>query len=123
MTTGSDADHAPYTGGGLDGAGFGVVVDPETNVWVGNFGFSGTGCATPGKGNTLSELSSSGDPLSPSAGYIQGAIDGPQGMAVDQDGNLCIVNFHGSSVTEYRGGSPGRAVNFTNGKILRATSG
>ncbi len=35
---------APYQGGGLYGAGFGITLDPDGNVWVGNFGFQGSGC-------------------------------------------------------------------------------
>jgi hypothetical protein len=44
--TGQDFPGAPYNGkhAGLDGAGFGISVDPFGNVWVGNFGFFGNTC-------------------------------------------------------------------------------
>ena len=47
--TGEDAEGAPYTGGGANGAGFGLLIDRDGAVWQGNFGFAGTNCATPDK--------------------------------------------------------------------------
>src|SRR5689334_21696734 len=38
-STGEDAQGAPYSGGGVNGTGFGITLDPNGNVWVGNFGF------------------------------------------------------------------------------------
>ena len=41
---------SPYFGGGLSGAGFGISIAPNGLIWVGNFGFAGTGCPdTPGQ--------------------------------------------------------------------------
>ena len=31
-------------GGGLNGAGFGIAIDPLQRIWVGNFGFTGSLC-------------------------------------------------------------------------------
>jgi hypothetical protein len=45
--TGADAPGAPYSGGGLYGAGFGIAVDPSGKPWVSNFGFQGINCANP----------------------------------------------------------------------------
>ena len=38
---------SPYFGGGLSGAGFGISIAPNGLIWVGNFGFAGTGCPLP----------------------------------------------------------------------------
>jgi len=42
--TGEDFPGAPYQGGGLYGAGYGITLDPHGNVWVGNFAFQGANC-------------------------------------------------------------------------------
>lgn len=116
--TGSDAPGAPFAGGGVDGAGFGVVVDPRGVTWVGNFGFSGQGCAHPPAGDSVSAFTPSGVALSPDVkGFTQGDVAGPQGMALDKAGNLWIANNgvgeHGRyGVTKYIGGDPGRAVRY-----------
>jgi hypothetical protein len=34
----------PFLGGGLSGAGYGITLDPDGNVWVGNFGFEDPPC-------------------------------------------------------------------------------
>ena len=41
--TGTDAPGAPYRGGGLYGAGFGIAIDPKGNTWVANVRVSGSG--------------------------------------------------------------------------------
>jgi hypothetical protein len=109
---GADAPGAPFEGGGLDGAGFGIAIDGAANVWVANFGFSGTGCSTPPAGNSVSEFNSAGVPLSD--GFTQGPISSPQGTAVDQAGNIWITNSGSDSMTKYPAGDPNSAVNFTN---------
>ena len=110
--TGIDATGAPFSGGGVDGAGFGIAIDTKSNVWVGNFGFEGTGCTSPPPANSVSEFNSAGVAQSPSAGFTQGSIDAPQGTVVDQTGNIWIANFDGNSITEFPGGDPTSARNF-----------
>ncbi|MDO8434577.1 MAG: NHL repeat-containing protein [Candidatus Binatus sp.] len=110
--TGVDAPGAPFTGGGVDGAGFGIVIDATANVWVGNFGFEGTGCTNPSPGNSVSLFKADGTPLSPGTGFTQGSVDGPQGIALDQMGDLWIANYHGNTITEYPAGDPANALNF-----------
>jgi len=79
--TGVDAPGAPYRGkqGGLDGAGFGITLDLDGDVWVGNFGFAGSTC--PDKllppANSVSLFSPKGEPLSPRTGFTQGCISSP----------------------------------------------
>jgi len=110
--TGADAPGAPFSGGGVDGAGFGIAIDKSDNVWVANFGFSGDGCESPPPADNVSKFTAAGAPLSPSAGFTQGSLDGSQGTVVDQAGDLWFANYHGNSVTKYPGGDPAAAVNF-----------
>jgi hypothetical protein len=112
--TGADAPGAPFGGGGVDGAGFGIAIDQRGRVWVANFGFKGRGCEDPPAANSVSLFSSSGEALSPATGFTQGGISSPQGTVVDQKGNVWIANAGKDSkglytITEYRNGDPSRA--------------
>jgi hypothetical protein len=87
--TGQYVEKSPYRGGGINGAGYGITLDPTGNVWVGNFGFSSPGCSDPPPANSVSKFSPDGTALSPDhTGYTQGAIDWPQGTVSDQNGNI-----------------------------------
>ncbi|MBW1604678.1 NHL repeat-containing protein [Streptomyces sp. JJ66] len=109
--TGEDAPGAPYRGGGLYGAGFGVTLDPRGDVWVGNFGFQGRGCELDQNelNHSVSQFRADGTALSPVDGWHAGGIDEPQGMAADRDGNVWVANCGGESVTRIADGEPGRA--------------
>lgn len=108
--TGEDFPGAPYNGApaGVDGAGFGICLDPFGRVWLGNFGFFGDTCPCQFAplANSASLLSSSGAPLSPPQGFTQGCIAGPQGTVSDQVGNIWFANTCGGSVTRYADGNP-----------------
>jgi hypothetical protein len=119
--TGEDAPGAPYSGGGVNGAGFGITLDPNGNVWVGNFGFKGRGCTETPPSNSVSEFSADGTPLSPDdttsteGGFIEGPPyppslpsppSQPQGTVSDQHGNIWIANCGSDSVTQFRTGNP-----------------
>ncbi len=120
---GLDAPGAPYTGGGLYGAGFGITLDPRGNVWVGNFGFEGTdngiSCNPNPPQTNVSAFSSNGTALSPPSGFTQGNISKPQGTVSDQQGNIWIANCGNDSVAKYPGGNPAQAVNFHDVGLLR----
>ncbi|WP_395658295.1 NHL repeat-containing protein [Nocardioides sp.] len=98
-----------YTGGGINGAGFGVGFDPSHHVWVGNFGFSGKRCPTPPTSNSVSEFRLDGHPLSPPRGYRQGPLSWPQGLVSDRSGNIWIASCGNSSLVEYPDGKPDHA--------------
>ncbi|MBK5232644.1 MAG: NHL repeat-containing protein [Thermoleophilia bacterium] len=104
---------SPYTGGGLSGAGFGVTLDPEGRVWVGNYGFSARGCTVEPPHNSVSEIQPSGKPISPDTGYTAGKISWPQGTVSDRAGNIWIANCGNDSVTYYPRGNPHKAKNLT----------
>ncbi|MEV0187435.1 hypothetical protein AB0I39_02705 [Kitasatospora purpeofusca] len=109
--TGQDAPGAPYRGGGLYGAGFGITVDAAGTAWAGNFGFQGDGCPvdpTPLE-RSLSRFTPDGTPLSPPEGFQQGGIAQPQGMASDRTGTVWTANCGGTGVTRIPDGDASRA--------------
>ncbi|MGB7292568.1 MAG: NHL repeat-containing protein [Thermodesulfobacteriota bacterium] len=121
--TGEDFPGAPYQGGGVYGAGFGVTLDPSGDVWVGNFGFQGSNCPNNiGElSQTVSQFASDGTPISPNSqgnasgdfhGGWQGAgntIRRPQGTVSDPLGNIWIANCGGDSITQFPSGDPDAA--------------
>lgn len=120
--TGEDAPGAPYKGGGLYGAGYGITLDPDGNVWIGNFAFQGNGCMfTPeeqdARAQSVSKFSPNGNPISPSTvgndlGGFMGAgntINYPQGTVSDQEGNIWIASCNSDSVTQFPQGVPEEA--------------
>ena len=91
--TGQDAPGAPYEGGGLYGAGYGITLDPDGNVWVGNFGFQGSNCPLDlmELSKSVSKFSGEGVALSPDAtdddpGGFMGA-----GNTINQPRGLCLT--------------------------------
>ncbi len=117
--TGVDAPGAPYSGGGLYGAGFGITLDPKGDVWAGNFGFQGKGCSLVEPNNSVSKFDSDGTALSPATGFTQGNIKQPQGMASDQQGNIWVANCGNNSVTQFHGGNPNEAKNFSSIGVVK----
>lgn len=113
--TGRPIYGSPIRGGGLAGAGWGVAIAQDGEVWVGNFGGSGISLFGP-EGEVLSPPCGPGG--APPCGYTQGGISKPQGMAIDQNGNLWIANFGADSVTVYLGGDPDNFKVITGGGIF-----
>jgi hypothetical protein len=79
-----------FTGGGITYS-FGTAIDGAGNVWVAN--------AT----DTISEISNSGEALSPVTGYMGAGLNQPFTLAVDGSGDVWIANGYGNSVTELIG--------------------
>jgi len=105
---------SPYTGGGLSGAGYGITLDPNGHVWVGNFGFQDPPCALlprrAARHNSVSEFQPDGSPVA-ADGYTQGNISWPQGTVSDRKGNIWVANCGNDSVTVIPRGDPSRAFN------------
>ncbi|MFB7618872.1 NHL repeat-containing protein [Kitasatospora sp. NPDC056181] len=106
--TGEDVPGAPYRGGGLYGAGYGITLDPKGDVWVGNFGFQGSGCPLDPSGlyRSVSQFGPDGAAKSPAEGWRSGGIVQPQGTVSDRDGNIWIADCGGRSVTVVPHGDP-----------------
>jgi hypothetical protein len=127
--TGQYVAGSPWRGGGLNGAGFGIDIDPFGDIWASNFGFAAPapGCPTnlQPPHNSVSEFSPTGQAISPDAtatfggGFTQGNISWPQGLTADQQGNIWTANCQANSVTEYPGGSPNAAAEITNLGIVK----
>jgi hypothetical protein len=99
-----------FTGGGLNGAGFGIGIDPRWRVWVGNFGFTGSECtALPPTSNSVSEFRQNGTPVSGDDGYTEGPLSWPQGTKSDVRGNLWIANCGNNSLVVYPDGRHNRS--------------
>jgi len=99
---------SPYFGGGLSGAGFGISIAANGLIWVGNFGFAGTGCPPP-PANSVSVFRPDGKALSRDDGLTAGPISWPQSTVPDRQGNIWIANCAADSVTLYPKGLPGEA--------------
>jgi hypothetical protein len=116
---GGYAKGSPFSGGGLDGAGFGITFDPQGNLWLSNFGFASSRCPSQPPHLSVSKFGPTGDPLSPpetassSGGYTTGGTSWPQGTVSDRKGNIWIANCGNDSVTRYGGGNPAAATNLT----------
>ena len=116
--TGRPINTSPVMGGGLEGVWWGIAIDQQDHVWTSNYtGADTTPFNSPDftGGTNVSEFTDHGTPLSPSTGFTNGAISAPQGIAVDQHGNVWITNHVGNSVTEYPGGNPNAAKVFSGG--------
>jgi hypothetical protein len=100
-----------FTGGGLNGAGFGIALDPRRRVWVGNFGFTGSECPSSlaPTSNSVSEFRSDGRPVSGDDGYLDGPLSWPQGTKSDAHGNIWIASCGNDTLVMYPNGRHNRA--------------
>ena len=104
---------SPIEGGGMSGGAWGAAIAPQGTVWMGSFG-----------GAAMVKYSPSGAILSPGGGYTNGGLNHPQGIAVDQRGNVWIANNYGpdnapgeGNVVVYPGGDPAKAIVITGGGL------
>jgi streptogramin lyase len=121
----TSGDTTTFTGGGVDGVGFGITIDPDGDIWTGNFGFKGTTCQRTPFSDSVSQFASDGTPISPNmqwtpgtdavivgGGWTQGDISWPQGTVSNRDGDIWIANCGANSssdtgsLTVYRDGDP-----------------
>jgi len=77
-----------FSGGGL-AEPTSIAIDAMGNVWATNYA-----------NNAVTQLSSSGAPISPSDGY-NGETSTPVSVAIDLSGNAWVANSATSSLTEY----------------------
>lgn len=91
---------SPITGGGIIGGGFGVGIDANDRVWLGNFGWGGDEYYPA---QCVSELNLDTTAVSATG---TGGADRVQGTAVDPSGNVWFAGFQSHTVFVYIGGSP-----------------
>ena len=104
---------SPISGGGMKGGAWGAAIGLQGSVWMGSFG-----------GAAISQYAPTGAPVSPSTGWTNGGLNHPQGLAVDQQGNLWIANNFGpesapgqGNVVVYPKGDPSKAFTITGGGL------
>lgn len=105
---------SPYIGGGLSGAGYGITLDPNGRVWIGNFGFQDPPCALlpdAATHDSVSVFRPDGRPITGVGGFTNGDISWPQGTVSDREGNIWIANCGNDSVTKIPKGDHTRAFN------------
>lgn len=78
-----------FTNGGLNYPS-GIAIDASGNVWIAN-----------ALGNSLTELSPTGAPLSPGGGFTGGALNAPVAIAIDTSGNVWVANSAGNIVSAF----------------------
>jgi len=104
-----ETPRSPITTGGLLGGAYGITLDPQGSVWVGNFGwgpdksclfYPATNC-----NGSVSQFTTSGEAISGPLGYQGGPVRA-QGMASDAEGNIWICSFGNDAVYVFLKGSP-----------------
>ena len=129
---GAELPGSPFGGqrrnGGLYGAGFGITVDRNDDIWVANFGFTGKQCIINGTDelinleSSVSQFDTTGQPISPSTPPQTPPYGGwrsddanilkPQGIMSDSNGDIWTANCGNGTVTKLPDGSIDGASNY-----------
>jgi sugar lactone lactonase YvrE len=107
-------------GGGVLGNWWGIAVDQRDRVWLSNFtGEDPVDFDEPGfvGGHTVSMFSQNGETPYPN-GIVSEELQAPQGIGVDQRGNIWVANHGGASVTMFPQGDPSRARTIRGGGLF-----
>jgi sugar lactone lactonase YvrE len=104
-------DDGSVSGGGILGNWWGIAVDQRDRVWLSNFtGDDPEEFDSPNfTGGRVGSLFNARGQTPYPHGIAAGELRAPQGIAVDQRGNVWIANHGGESVTMYPRGDPVRA--------------
>jgi hypothetical protein len=87
-----------FTGGGLEGIGFGLAIDARDNVWATTYGT-----------RTIVKFDKTGKPLSPPDGYnFGGQLGQMQGIIVTPNGDVWAVDVEKSQVVYLPKGDPAK---------------
>jgi hypothetical protein len=92
--TGDPLYPSGITSGGLLSSQ-GVAIDGESNVWIANEASSGVN----GNLGSVTEISSSGQVVSGTAGYTAGGLNYPVAIAMDTNSTAWVVDFGNSNLT------------------------
>jgi streptogramin lyase len=112
LRAGHPRNGSPIRGSGIQGNWWGIAIGADDRVSLSNFtGDDPADFTSPSfvGGNATSLFASDGTALSPRTGFTNGALHAPQGIAVDQRGNVWIANHGNATVTEYPLGNPSQA--------------
>lgn len=101
---------SPFTGMELIGAGFGIALDAEERVWIGDFGWGGENPGGDAQAGGVSVFTPDAEPVRSS--MLQGGVYRVQQVVVDRDGNVWNASWGGHQVVVYPGGDDGRAVSW-----------
>lgn len=104
-------ENGAVSGGGILGNWWGIAVDQRDRVWLSNFtGNDREEFSSPNfTGGRIASLFTVNGQTAYPHGIAAGELRAPQGIAVDQRGNVWIANHGGESVTMYPQGDPSRA--------------
>jgi hypothetical protein len=98
---------SPVSGGGIWGPGWGIDIDPDGSVWVGNYGWGYDD--DPPAGGSVTELRADGTPVSGDDGYVD-QLDRVQAVRSDGAGNIWMASFGNDQLVCYPGGVEGSAI-------------
>lgn len=99
------------TGSGLNSI-YGLAVDAQNNVWIANQNSDSS--VNNGQGS-VTELNSSGQPISGTTGYTGGGVIIPTAIAIDPDGSVWVVDNWQNRVTKLS--STGQAISGNTGYV------
>ncbi len=122
---GNPRNGGEVSGGGILGSWWGIAIDHRDRVWTSNYtGDDPNEFTSPAfvGGKATSLFTSNGKAISPAIGFRQGGLQGPQGIAVDQQDNVWIANHTKGTVTEYIRGRPGNSRVITGGGLYNPFS-
>jgi len=89
----------PFEGGGLLGAGFGVTVDGQQRIWIGDFGWTSDTLPV----GSASLFDSNAKALSPAPYGFTGGVNRVQQVVVDGGGNVWLASYGNNAVVVYPG--------------------
>lgn len=93
--TGSPVFSSGISGSGLRSS-YGLAIDSQNNVWIANT--ESPSSVNKGLG-TVTELNSSGQPLSGANGFSAGGMNAPIAVAIDTNGTAWVVDYGNARVT------------------------
>ncbi|MCH9716425.1 MAG: NHL repeat-containing protein, partial [Gammaproteobacteria bacterium] len=95
---------SPLWGGGLLGTAFGINIDKDGAVWMGDFGWGSCATCIPTTGS-VSKFSPTGEPLSGANGYTSNILRAQQVIA-DKNNNIWIASAGNDRIVVFPNGNP-----------------
>ena len=95
-------------GGGILGTAYGIDIDLNNSIWVGDFGWGQCSDCIPTSG-AISQISGTGIPISGPSGYTS-FIQRAQGVAIDKNNNIWIASSGNDRIVVFPNGNPNEAI-------------